>query len=432
MPQSIDLEAYPIGPHVQDDEPAEGEISGTSIRRQTQGDPRKDEALPQAQQIDTDNPTDDGAIQSGHSSQESQEYPGDFDDSANALWSLYEKEAKGYDEATIQTLKDDMDAVLIFAGLFSAALTAFIIDRAQNIQQNPVQQSAYFQQQSVVLLNQISHQLISLGAQIPNTSNFSLAAPAVNPSASDVRVNIYWFTSLVFSLSAALLATLVQRWARDHMHIFRRYSHPLKIARIRQYLHEGIERWYMPAIAEAVPGLVHCSLFLFLIGLADFLLHTYVIVGKYTVFPIAFCATLYIFSTVAPVMSPQSPYRTSFSGLVWYLTRKLRKRRCRDRFGIAQKPLSSNMADGQMQLAMEKSDARKGRDERSIRWLVNNLTEDIEVESLVSGIPGSFDAKWGVEVWKNDPGIRKDESITASPAGLDAAPPDDSIPPPPP
>ena len=187
----------------------------------------------------------------------------------------------------------------------------------------------------------------------------------------------------------------------------------------------------MPAIAEAVPGLVHCSLFLFLIGLADFLLNTYVIVGKYTVFPIAFCGTLYIFSTVAPVMSPQSPYRTSFSGLVWYLTRKLRKRRCKDRFGKALKPLSSNMADGQMQLAMEKSDARKGRDERSIRWLVNNLTEDIEVESLASGIPGSFDAKWGVEVWKNDPGIRKDESIiTASPAGPDPALRDDSIPPP--
>jgi len=38
----------------------------------------------------------------------------DFDDSANALWSLYGKEAKGHDEATIQTIKDEMDGVLIF------------------------------------------------------------------------------------------------------------------------------------------------------------------------------------------------------------------------------------------------------------------------------------------------------------------------------
>ena len=44
---------------------------------------------------------------------------GDFDDSANALWTLYGKEAKSHDEAGVQTLKDDMDGVLIFVRLYS-------------------------------------------------------------------------------------------------------------------------------------------------------------------------------------------------------------------------------------------------------------------------------------------------------------------------
>ena len=39
---------------------------------------------------------------------------GDFDDSANALRSLHEREGKSHDEAGIQSLKDDMDGVLIF------------------------------------------------------------------------------------------------------------------------------------------------------------------------------------------------------------------------------------------------------------------------------------------------------------------------------
>ena len=39
---------------------------------------------------------------------------GDFDASANALWTLYGEEAKGYDQSRIQTLKDNMDGVLIF------------------------------------------------------------------------------------------------------------------------------------------------------------------------------------------------------------------------------------------------------------------------------------------------------------------------------
>ena len=42
---------------------------------------------------------------------------GDFHGSANAVWSLYGKEAKSHDEARIQPLKDDMDGVLIFVRL---------------------------------------------------------------------------------------------------------------------------------------------------------------------------------------------------------------------------------------------------------------------------------------------------------------------------
>jgi hypothetical protein len=40
--------------------------------------------------------------------------PGDFNDGANALWRLYDTETKSPDRARIQTLKDDMDAVLTF------------------------------------------------------------------------------------------------------------------------------------------------------------------------------------------------------------------------------------------------------------------------------------------------------------------------------
>jgi hypothetical protein len=39
---------------------------------------------------------------------------GDFNGSDNTLWSLYRTEAKNYDEARIQPLKQDMDGVLIF------------------------------------------------------------------------------------------------------------------------------------------------------------------------------------------------------------------------------------------------------------------------------------------------------------------------------
>ncbi|KAH9052775.1 hypothetical protein EDB87DRAFT_1569960, partial [Lactarius vividus] len=240
---------------------------------------------------------------------------GDFDDNANALWSLHVKEAMSHDEARIRSLKDDMDGVFIFAGLFSAALTSFLVDKIHDIQVDPAQQMVYYQRQNVALLVQISQQVSSIAPQVSISS--TLPPPYVfNLNPSDVRVNVFWFMSLVFSISAALLATLVQQWVRDYMHVFQRYSNPLKSARLRQYLYDGAEGWYMPVVAESIPGLVHISLFLFFLGLGDSLLNVNTTVGVTTIVPITICAFLYVFSMFAPVIKPQSPFRNPFSGLI--------------------------------------------------------------------------------------------------------------------
>ncbi|KAI9459259.1 hypothetical protein BJY52DRAFT_1119023, partial [Lactarius psammicola] len=248
---------------------------------------------------------------------------GDFDDSANALWSLHVKEAMSHDEARIQSLKDNMDGVLIFAGLFSASLTSFLVDKIHDLQVDPAQQMVYYQRQNVALLAQISNQVSSIAPQVSIPSAPPPLYPDFNPNPSDVRVNVFWFMSLVFSISAALLATLVQQWVRDYMHVFQRYSNPLKSARLRQYLYEGAEGWYMPVVAESVPGLVHVSLFLFFVGLGDSLLSVNTTVGVTTIVPITICGLLYVFSMFVPVIKPQSPFRNPFSGLIWYLRQKI-------------------------------------------------------------------------------------------------------------
>ena len=290
------------------------------------------------------------------------------------------------------------------AGLFSAVLTAFIIDRNQSIEPTPAAASAFYQQQSVVLLNQISQQLSSLGAPIPDPSDSLLPDFALSPSASDVRVNIIWINSLVFSLTSALFATLIRQRVRDPTSIFQANS-PLVVARLRQYLFERLD--YIPNLTEVVTGLVHLSLLLFLAGLADFLLNTYTSVGRFTLFAVVFCATLYTVTTVTPVMRPQSSYCTPFSPLVWFMTRRLWTRWINDATDLRRRwtRLSSIMVRGQKQLAMEYNAARKHRDTRAIRWLVNNLQD---LESLILGLPGSFDTTWGVKVWKDVP---EDEKV---------------------
>ena len=270
----------------------------------------------------------------------------------------------------------------------------------------------YYLQQNVAILSQISTQISSVVPQVAIPTTPPPPFPDFNPSPSDVRVNAFWFMALIFSLLTALLATLVQQWVRDYMHVFQRYSDPLKGARIRQYLHEGCEGWYMPVVAEAVPSLLHVALFLFFAGLVDFILHINTTVGVSTTVPIGICGIFYTFTTFMPVIYPQSPYQNPFSGLIWYLVQTFRGRRYMDRDGRS-RPVSSNMAQGQMQLAMEETEGRKGRDARAIRWLSDNLTEDSELESFTMSIPGSFNGKWSSEVWTRMSEFTQDESRSA-------------------
>ena len=207
--------------------------------------------------------------------------------------------------------------------------------------------------------------------------------------------------SLAFSLLAALLAILVQRWVRDYMNVFHRYGDPLKSARLRQYLYEGCKGWYMPRVAEVVPGFLHISLFLFFAGLGNSLMNTNTEVALSTIVPISISVLLYILITFAPIIYPQSPYQNSFSGIFWYLFQKTCGRRFKDRGPDGEmKSVSTDMAQGQMQLAMEETEARKDRDVQAIRWLIDNLTEDTEMETFLSAIPGSFSTDWGTEVWR--------------------------------
>ena len=284
-----------------------------------------------------------------------------------------------------------------------------MVDSKQNLKVSPTDQIVYYLQQHSTILSQISQQLSSIAPQISIPSTPPPPFPPFKPSASDIRINAFWFMALTFSLTAALLAILVQQWVHDYMHIFQRYSDPLKSARIRQYIYEGSDRWYMPIAAEAVPALLHVSLLLFFVGLGDSTLNINTTIGLSTVVPIGLCGMLYMFITFAPVIYPQSPYQTSFSGAIWYAIQKSGGRIFKDRDG-GSKSVSTNMARGQMELSMEETKERLGRDKRAIRWLLDNLTEDAEIESLAMSIPGSFNGEWSLQVWTESSKFKEDDT----------------------
>ncbi|ESK83421.1 hypothetical protein Moror_15606 [Moniliophthora roreri MCA 2997] len=109
-------------------------------------------------------------------------------------WGKLLQAVMNFDDDMVKNWKEDIDTLLVFAGLFSAVVTAFTIESYQWLVEDPVDIT-------VVLLTQISMQLNA-------SQTASLTRTPFKPDPSSIRINCFWFLSLIFSLTSGLFALL--------------------------------------------------------------------------------------------------------------------------------------------------------------------------------------------------------------------------------
>ncbi|KAF8471368.1 hypothetical protein DFH94DRAFT_612612, partial [Russula ochroleuca] len=167
------------------------------------------------------------------------------------------------DDKMVDRWQKDADGILIFTGLFSAAVAALLAVTVQDLRPNSQDTSAFY-------LGNIYEVLAD-----PNTTraSTSVAKPApFSPPTYAIWVNSLWFLSLVISLTCALLATSQHQWSRRYIRVAQlaRCS-PEKRARMRAFFADGVDKMHIPWAVEGLPTLLHLSLFLFFGGLVIFL-----------------------------------------------------------------------------------------------------------------------------------------------------------------
>ncbi|KAJ7115684.1 hypothetical protein C8R44DRAFT_709055 [Mycena epipterygia] len=142
------------------------------------------------------------------------------------IWAIYVGEADKYDKALVESWRSNMDSILIFAGLYSASLTAFIIESYKTL--TPDSGDLSYQ-----VLTQISLQILA-------TSEGTTFTPAQTPTfvvpTAALVCNALWFISLGLSLSCALIATLVEQWSREFLHRTDMRSSPILRADFTEWL----------------------------------------------------------------------------------------------------------------------------------------------------------------------------------------------------
>ncbi|KZT54089.1 hypothetical protein CALCODRAFT_439231, partial [Calocera cornea HHB12733] len=132
------------------------------------------------------------------------DFPPAPDKSDNAeIWRTYVEKADEYDGALIRRWNEGMDVFLLFTGLYSAILSAFLIASWSMMQPDTGQATV--------------DALMVLSRQFAASSNASSLAqlqhvyemPSFTPPLAAIVVNALWFSSLSISLFAAIGAMLV-------------------------------------------------------------------------------------------------------------------------------------------------------------------------------------------------------------------------------
>ena len=223
-------------------------------------------------------------------------------------------------------------------------------------------------------------------------------------------VNALWFVSLVISLTCALLATLLQQWARRYLKITQSRYQPHKRARIRAFFAEGVEKCLLPWTVDALPTLLHLSLFLFFAGLVVFLCNVNLTIFKLVLSWVGLCAALYGCITCMPIFRHDSPYYTPLSlptwhiitGTLFFIYRFLRWFNSSVqfhplaflRFRGLEASCRKSLARGMQKTAEETAlNTSSEIDTRAFMWTFDCLDEDHELESFFSGLPGFRSSK---------------------------------------
>ena len=196
-------------------------------------------------------------------------------------------------------------------GVFSATVAAFLVMAIPSIQPSSRDISVYY---LANIYQQVSTQPNGSDPSIP--SIFSDPIEPFTPPTTAVWVNALFFLSLVISLTCALLATLVQQWARRYLRGAYPRCSPHKQARLRAFYRHGVQGQHMSWTMEAVPVLLHISVFLFFSGLSLLFLGVNSSIFKILVIWVEICAALYAWLTLLPILRKDSPYSTPLSPLV--------------------------------------------------------------------------------------------------------------------
>ncbi|KAF6749530.1 hypothetical protein DFP72DRAFT_1048830 [Ephemerocybe angulata] len=206
-------------------------------------------------------------------------------------WTELLRPLQSQDAARCDGWKEEVQNLLIFAGLFSAVVTAFVLELYKSLRQDPMEL--------------IAAALLKRMGEDPNSKVFSDGFSL--PPHVSTRINTLWFLSLVFSLITVLIGTISLQWLREHQRIPDDLEPQIAFS-LHVMQAESLDVWLVPHIFNLLSLLLQIALVLFLLGLTELLWIMNRTVGAWVAVAIGLTLLFLVSTTVLPTFQAISLY----------------------------------------------------------------------------------------------------------------------------
>ncbi|KAH9926017.1 uncharacterized protein B0H18DRAFT_1168789, partial [Fomitopsis serialis] len=229
---------------------------------------------------------------------------------APEAWLKLADTAWAYEKDRADRWRNEINTLLVFAGLFSAVLTAFVVQLYSVLLPAPDPNTAILERIAAQLGNMATDAVASASVPVPtvltNTSSTSISSPSAAPR----WIAALWFVALVFSLSAASVGLAVNQWLNFHATEKAGLQDAAQKAWTWQLRRHAMDKWQVERMVSILPFLLQVALVLFLVGVVGYLWELgFDIAVPSTVFVGALLLFL-AFTSVSPALVDYSAYKS--------------------------------------------------------------------------------------------------------------------------
>ncbi|KAG8947701.1 hypothetical protein FRC04_010545 [Tulasnella sp. 424] len=253
--------------------------------------------------------------------------PEEFGQDGGKFYRAYDTLAEEIDDDMTQSLKEQLDGMLIFAGLFAGVNSAFLALTLPLMSADPADDTNALLAQNNALLSQ----LVS-GRNDSTSLDSTLPSASFAPSGTILSVNVLFALSLAFAIISSFLAVLGRQWLVYYRKRGGGGPDRQRWEQLKRFL--GAERWGLELILDDIlPSLLQTGLIIFCISFIIYLNTLNSTLSKVVGVPLYMGLAFFVGSALCTLWDRFCPYHSPLSHLLlWISSLALRVVGLRERF----------------------------------------------------------------------------------------------------